>query len=138
MVCFDCVKGRGISRCLAKSGHNIILTYNSNIDAANENKLFIEENYSERVFKGSFSFSKTRLKVDIYSIHSDPCQSIESVKCAVVQADFINKNKESVAAIFDTIKQNTDFQKSFVGFIHNAGGYRHPPQARPSIEFAQE
>ena len=46
---FDCVKGRGISRCLAKSGHNIILTYNSNIDAANENKAFIEENFSDRV-----------------------------------------------------------------------------------------
>lgn len=46
---FDCVKGRGISRCLAKSGHNIIFTYNSNIDAANENKTFIEENYSDRV-----------------------------------------------------------------------------------------
>ena len=50
-VDFDCGKGRGISRCLAKSGHNIILTYHSNIDAANENKLFIEENYSERVTK---------------------------------------------------------------------------------------
>jgi len=99
------VKGRGISRCLAKSGHNIILTYNSNVDAANENKAFIEENFS--------------------------------VKCAIVKADFIDANKESVAAIFDVIKQNSEFQKSFVGFVHNAGGYRHPPGERPSIEFAQ-
>ena len=83
--------------------------------------------------KGSFSFSKTGLKPWWH-----PCQSIESVKCAIVQADFINKNKESVEAIFETIKQNSEFQKSFVGFVHNAGGYRHPPQARPSIEFAQE
>merc|ERR1712131_518888 len=95
--------GRGISRCLAKSGHNIILTYNSNVDAANENKAFIEENFS--------------------------------VKCAIVKADFIDANKESVAAIFDVIKQNSEFQKSFVGFVHNAGGYRQPGIGKSSMEY---
>ena len=61
-----------------------------------------------------------------------------SVKCTIVKADFINENKESVAAIFEAVKQNPDFLKSFVGFVHNAGGYRHPPGERPSIEFAQD
>ena len=142
------MKGRGISRCLAKSGHNIILTYNSNVDAANENKAFIEENFSDRVQKVIQYiqvFPKHRLFEDKTNVRvgfhvrkaPEKLWTLFSVKCAIVKADFIDANKESVAAIFDVIKQNSEFQKSFVGFVHNAGGYRHPPGERPSIEFAQ-
>lgn len=66
------------------------------------------------------------------------CYPFESVKCVIIQADFINKNKESVDLIFNAIKEKSEFQKSFVGFVHNAGGYRHSPEARPSIEMAQD
>ena len=37
--------GRGITRSLAEAGNNIIFTYNTNKQAAEENKIFIEQNY---------------------------------------------------------------------------------------------
>ena len=38
--------GRGICRSMAKSGHNIIFTYNTDRSAAEENQLFIKTNFN--------------------------------------------------------------------------------------------
>jgi len=95
--------GRGITRMLAKDGHDIIFTYNSNAEAAAENKAFIEKNYN--------------------------------VSCHYLQANFITENKKSVNEIYNFISGNC--ASHFKGFVHNAGGYRHDPKARPTIENAQ-
>merc|ERR1712062_63514 len=95
--------GRGITRSLAKNGCNIVFTFNSNEDAAKENKTFIEDNYN--------------------------------VKCFYIKADFISSNELSVENIFKVIKDN--FADNYTGFVHNAGGYRHSREERPSVKMAK-